>query len=172
MENIFIFSALTIYGYLTEKKERSFIEITFGKYMSPKVVDKLLEDPTGLKLGEEEKELTAFFTDLGGFTTFSEQLSAEGLVNLLNEYLSEMTETLLKHEGTLDKYDGDAIKAFFGAPLYFKDHAKRACWVAIEMQEKLDTLRKKMGERKQTSVEHTDWGQHRNDGGRKYGFEK
>ena len=83
-----------------------------------------------------------------------------------------MTETLLKHEGTLDKYDGDAIKAFFGAPLYFKDHSKRACWVAIEMQEKLDTLRKKMGERKQTSVEHADWSQHRNDGGRKYGLEK
>lgn len=112
LENIFIFSALTIYGYLTEKKERSFIENTFGKYMSPKVVDKLLEDPTGLKLGGEEKELTAFFTDLGGFTTFSEQLSAEELVNLLNEYLSEMTEILLKHEGTLDKYDGDAIKLF------------------------------------------------------------
>jgi adenylate cyclase len=143
LENILIFSALTIYGYLTEKKERSFIENTFGKYMSPKVVDKLLEDPTGLKLGGEEKELTAFFTDLGGFTTFSEQLSAEKLVNLLNEYLSEMTEILLKHEGTLDKYDGDAIKAFFGAPLYFKDHAKRACWVAIEMQERLGALRKK-----------------------------
>ena len=143
LENILIFSALTIYGYLTEKKERSFIENTFGKYMSPKVVDKLLEDPTGLKLGGEEKELTAFFTDLGGFTTFSEQLSAEELVNLLNEYLSEMTEILLNHEGTLDKYDGDAIKAFFGAPLYFKDHAKRACWVAIEMQERLGALRKK-----------------------------
>ena len=145
-ENIFIFSSLTIYGYLTEKKERHFIENTFGKYMSPKVVDKLLEDPTGLKLGGEEKELTAFFTDLGGFTTFSEQLSAEELVNLLNEYLSEMTEILLKHEGTLDKYDGDAIKAFFGAPVYFEDHAKRACWVAVEMQEKLATLREKRPE--------------------------
>jgi adenylate cyclase len=111
--------------------------------MSPKVIDKLLEDPAGLKLGGEEKELTAFFTDLGKFTTFSEQLSAEELVNLLNEYLTEMTEILLKHEGTLDKYDGDAIKAFFGAPVYFKDHAKRACWVAIEMQEKLERLREK-----------------------------
>jgi adenylate cyclase len=146
LENIFIFSSLTIYGYLTEKKERHFIENTFGKYMSPKVVDKLLEDPTGLKLGGEEKELTAFFTDLGGFTTFSEQLSAEGLVNLLNEYLSEMTEVLLKYGGTLDKYDGDAIKAFFGAPVYFEDHAKRACWVAVEMQEKLATLREKRPE--------------------------
>lgn len=152
LENIFIFSALTIYGYLTEKKERSFIENTFGKYMSPKVIDKLLEDPSGLNLGGEEKELTAFFTDLGGFTTFSEQLSAEELVNLLNEYLSEMTEILLKHEGTLDKYDGDAIKAFFGAPVYFKDHAKRACWVAIEMQERLSTLREEWEKEKRPQL--------------------
>jgi adenylate cyclase len=152
LENILIFSSLTIYGYLTEKKERHFIENTFGKYMSPKVVDKLLEDPTGLKLGGEEKELTAFFTDLGGFTTCSEQLSAEELVNLLNEYLTEMTEILLKHEGTLDKYDGDAIKAFFGAPVYFKDHAKRSCWVAIEMQEKLAILRKKWAKEKRPEL--------------------
>jgi adenylate cyclase len=151
-ENIFIFSSLTIHGYLTEKRERHFIENTFGKYMSPKVVDKLLEDPTGLKLGGEEKELTAFFTDLGGFTTFSEQLSAEELVNLLNEYLTEMTEILLKHEGTLDKYDGDAIKAFFGAPVYFNDHAKRACWVAIEMQEKLAILREKWAREKRPEL--------------------
>ena len=146
LENILIFFSLTIYGYLKEKKERHFIEDTFGKYMSPKVIDKLLGDPTGLKLGGEEKELTAFFTDLGSFTTLSEKLSAEELVNLLNEYFSEMTEILLKHEGTLDKYDGDAIKAFFGAPVYFADHAKRACWVAIEMQEKLETLQKKRPE--------------------------
>ena len=140
-ENIFIFSSLTIYGYLTEKKERHFIENTFGKYLSPKVIDKLLQDPGGLKLGGEEKELTAFFTDLENFTTISEQLSAEELVNLLNEYLTDMTDILIQHEGTLDKYDGDAIKAFFGAPVYFEDHAKRACWVAIEMQEKLGKLR-------------------------------
>jgi adenylate cyclase len=146
LENILIFSSLTIYGYVKEKKERFFIENTFGKYMSPKVIDKLLGDPTALNLGGEEKELTAFFTDLEGFTTLSEKMSAEELVNLLNEYFSEMTEILLKYEGTLDKYDGDAIKAFFGAPVYFEDHAKRACWVAIEMQEKLAKLQKKRPE--------------------------
>lgn len=151
-ENIGIFSSLTIYGYLTEKKERHFIENTFGKYMSPKVIDKLLENPGGLKLGGEEKELTAFFTDLEGFTTFSEQLSAEELVDLLNEYLSEMTEILIHHEGTLDKYDGDAIKAFFGAPVYFADHAKRACRVAIEMQDKLEMLREKWAKEKKPEL--------------------
>ena len=152
LENVVIFSSLTIYGYLTEKKERHFIENTFGKYMSPKVVGKLLEDPTGLKLGGEEKELTAFFTDLGGFTACSEQLPAEELVNLLNEYLTQMTEILLRHEGTLDKYDGDAIKAFFGAPVYFKDHAKRACWVAVEMQEKMEILRGKWEKEKKPEL--------------------
>jgi adenylate cyclase len=152
LENIFIFSSLTIYGYLTERKERHFIENTFGKYMSPKVIDKLLKDPAGLKLGGEEKELTAFFTDLGGFTTCSELLPAEELVNLLNEYLTEMTEILLRHEGTLDKYDGDAIKAFFGAPVHFKDHAKRACWVAIEMQEKMATLQEKWAKEKKPEL--------------------
>jgi len=140
-ENIFIFFSLTINGYLTERQGRYFIQNIFGKYLSSKVIDKLLENPGELKLGGEEKELTAFFTDLENFAIISEKLSAEELVNLLNEYLTDMTDILIHHEGTLDKYDGDAIKAFFGAPVYYKDHAKRACWVAIEMQEKLGKLR-------------------------------
>jgi len=142
LENICIFGSLAIHWYLTEEKQKQFIQDVFGKYLSSQVVDKLLEDPSNLQLGGEQKELTAFFTDLEGFSTFSEKLSAQELVTLLNDYFSEMTDILLMHEGTLDKYQGDAIVAFFGAPLYFKDHAKRACWVAIEMQEKLGELRK------------------------------
>jgi adenylate cyclase len=141
LQNIFIFGALTIHWYLTEEKQKHFIHDVFGKYLSPKVVDKLIKDPRHLELGGEQKELTALFTDLAGFTTFSEKLSAHELVTLLNDYFTDMTDILLEHEGTLDKYDGDAIKAFFGAPYYFEDHSKRACWVAIEMQEKLETLR-------------------------------
>ncbi len=142
LQNIFIFGSLAIHWYLTEEKQKQFIQDVFGKYLSEKVVDKLLKDPSKLQLGGEQKELTAFFTDLEKFTTFSEKLSAQELVNLLNDYFTEMTDILLRHEGTLDKYDGDSIKAFFGAPLYFEDHAKRSCWVAIEMQEKLIELRK------------------------------
>lgn len=142
LENIFIFGSLTIHWYLTEEKQKHFIQDVFGKYLPSTVIDKLLKDPNKLQLGGEQKELTAFFTDLAHFTTFSEKLSAQELVNLLNEYFTEMTDILLRHEGTLDKYDGDAIKAFFGAPYFFKDHAKRACWVAIEMQERLKELRK------------------------------
>jgi adenylate cyclase len=141
LQNIFIFGALTIHWYLTEEKQKHFIHDVFGKYLSPGVVDKLIKDPRQLQLGGEQKELTALFTDLAGFTTFSEKLSAHELVNLLNDYFTEMTDILLEHEGTLDKYDGDAIKAFFGAPYFFEDHSKRACWVAIEMQEKLKMLR-------------------------------
>ncbi|MFQ5450960.1 MAG: CHASE2 domain-containing protein [Nitrospinaceae bacterium] len=141
MENFFIFFALMIYRYFTEEKQKRFIKNAFGQYLSPKVIDQLMENPGMLKLGGEKKVLTGYFTDLEKFTTISENLSAEELVNLLNSYFSEMMQILIKHEGTLDKFDGDAIRAFFGAPIYFQDHAKRACWVCIEMQQRLSQLR-------------------------------
>ncbi|MBT3923946.1 MAG: adenylate/guanylate cyclase domain-containing protein, partial [Nitrospina sp.] len=117
-----------------------------GQYLSPRVVKELLNDPSKLKLGGEQKELSALLTDLEGFATFSEKLSATGLVELLNTYLSEMTDILLQYDGTLDRYDGDAIKAFFGAPVFFEDHAKRACWVCLDMQDRLKELRVKFKE--------------------------
>ena len=86
---------------------------------------------------------TAFFTDIRGFSSISEQLSATQLVELLNEYLSEMTDILLKNKGTLDKYEGDAILAFFGAPVFFKDHAKAALDSGIALHQNLDSLTKK-----------------------------
>jgi adenylate cyclase len=95
-------------------------------------------------LGGEEGVRTAYFTDIQGFSTFSEKLgSPTRLVELLNEYLSQMTDILLKHYGTLDKYEGDAIIAFFGAPMPMDDHAHQACLTAIDMQETLGVLRKK-----------------------------
>ncbi len=145
-ENTILASAIMIQRFLEEGKQKQFIKKVFGQYLSPRVVKELINDPSKLKLGGEQKELTAFFTDLEGFTTFSEKLSATELVNLLNTYLSEMTDILLQYDGTLDRYDGDAIKAFFGAPVYFDDHAKRACWVCIDMQNKLKELRMKFRE--------------------------
>ena len=142
LQNALIFSALMAYRYNTEERQKSYIQNVFSRYMSPRLIDQLLKDSGKLKLGGEQKELTAFFSDLEGFTAFSENLSAEELVQFLNTYLTEMTNILVKYDGTLDKYDGDAIKAFFGAPIYFKDHAKRACWVCVEMQEKLEELRR------------------------------
>ncbi len=141
LENSLILAALLLYRYNTEIKQKQFVQNVFSKYLSSTVIDQLLKDPTKLKLGGEQKELTALFTDIAGFTSFSEKLSPEALVNHLNTYLTEMTNILFKYEGTLDKYDGDAIKSFFGAPLHFDEHAKRACWVGIEMQERLAELR-------------------------------
>jgi len=142
-ENTFIASAIIISRFVEERNQKQFIKKVFSQYLSPRVVKELINDPSKLKLGGEQKELTAFFTDLEGFATFSEQLGPTELVDLLNTYLTEMTHILLQYDGTLDRYDGDAIKAFFGAPVYFDDHAKRACWVCIDMQNKLKELRKK-----------------------------
>jgi adenylate cyclase len=140
--NTSIAALIMINHYIREEEQTKFIKEVFGQYLSPRVVKDLLTDPSRLKLGGEQKELSAFFTDLANFTTFSEKLSAEDLVSLLNSYFTEMTDILIRNDGTLDRYDGDAIKAFFGAPMYFKDHAKRACWTCIEMQERLSELRK------------------------------
>ncbi|QPJ64153.1 MAG: adenylate/guanylate cyclase domain-containing protein [Candidatus Nitrohelix vancouverensis] len=142
LEHFLLFTSITIYRYRAEEKQKKQIKNIFGQYVSPTVIEQILQDPENISLGGEQKELTAYFTDLAGFSAVSEQLSAQELVALLNEYLSAMTDVLLAHEGTLDKYDGDAIKAFFGAPIYFPDHALRACLVCIEMQERLRELNK------------------------------
>jgi len=142
LENMLILAVLMIYRYGTEMKQKQLVQNVFSKYLPSSVIDQLLKEPGLLKLGGEQKELTALFTDIEDFTVLSEKYPPEELVNILNSYLTEMTEILFKHEGTLDKYDGDAIKSFFGAPLYFPDHAKRACWAGIEMQERLGQLRK------------------------------
>ncbi len=142
LQNTLILATLMIYRYGTEMKQKQMVQNVFSKYLPASVIDQLLKEPGRLKLGGEQKELTALFTDIEGFTTLSEKYPPEKLVYFLNAYLTEMTEILFKHEGTLDKYDGDAIKTFFGAPLYFPDHAKRACWVAIEMQGRLAQLRR------------------------------
>lgn len=141
IENMFLFFGLILYRHFTEEKEKQFIKTVFGKYLSPQVINQIIKDPGKLKLGGEEKEMTALFTDLASFTTISEQLTPTQLVEMLNEFFTEMTQILIRHGGTLDKYDGDAIKAFFGAPVHFPDHAKRACFVSIEMQDRLKELR-------------------------------
>ena len=102
----------------------------------------MVEDKEEPKLGGDEAFHTAFFTDVQDFSTISEQLTATDLVELLNVYLTDMTTILLNNKGTLDKYIGDAIVAFYGAPVPIKDHAYKACKTALEMQEHLEFLRK------------------------------
>ena len=134
-----------VYQYLAERQQKALIKNVFSKYISSAVVNELVANPEKAKLGGDRRELTVFFSDIAGFTTISEQFHTkpEGLVELLNEYLDEMTGLVLKHEGTLDKYEGDAIMAFWGAPIAQKDHALRTCLASLDMQKRLATMRPK-----------------------------
>ncbi|NOX88026.1 MAG: adenylate/guanylate cyclase domain-containing protein [Calditrichaeota bacterium] len=135
------FSLIYVYRYVTEEKDKRFIRSTFSHFVTKSVVDELLSNPDKIKLGGEKKLCTVLFSDVAGFTTISEQLEPEELVQLLNEYLTEMTNIVFKYEGMLDKYEGDAIMAVFGAPVAHGNHAYHACATALEMQERLVTLR-------------------------------
>jgi adenylate cyclase len=135
----FITASLLNYG--VEGRQRRFIKSAFRFYLSPDVIDRVLENPGLLKLGGARREITAFFSDLAGFTSLSEGLSPEALVGFLNAYLSEMTDIILGLGGTLDKYEGDAIIAFWNSPLDQPDHALRACRAAIRCQMRLAELR-------------------------------
>ena len=138
---IFIYFGLSLYRYTFEEKEKRFIKEAFGQYLAPTIVKQLMDDPSKLKLGGEQKILTAFFCDIEGFAAISEKLFPEEMVELLNIYLTEMTNIIMVHEGTVDKFVGDAIIAFFGAPISFEDHARRSCFAALDMQRKLGELR-------------------------------
>jgi adenylate cyclase len=135
------FTAASLLNYSFEGRQKRFIKSAFRYYLSPDVIERVLEDPSQLCLGGESREITAFFSDVAGFTSVSESLSPEDLVQLLNEYLSEMTDIILDSGGTLDKYEGDAIIAFWNAPLDLPDHALRACRSALRCQRRLQELR-------------------------------
>ncbi|MDX8388309.1 MAG: adenylate/guanylate cyclase domain-containing protein [Ghiorsea sp.] len=131
----------TLFGYIIESRKRAFIHDAFSHYLAPSVVENLAKNPDALKLGGEEKHITAFFSDIASFSTFSEQLSPSELVAFLNRYLTAMSDIVLEEMGTIDKYEGDAIIAFFGAPLDLEDHAERCVMAALKQQEALAVLR-------------------------------
>ena len=133
----------TAYHYLNELNQKNFIRGIFGQYVSSNVVNDLINNPEKLRLGGERKNLTVLFSDIAGFTTFAEKKQPEELVVLINEYLNEMSEIIIDNEGTLDKYLGDAVMAFWGAPVELENHAFKACLSALQMQEKLIDLRSK-----------------------------
>ncbi|MEZ4525545.1 MAG: adenylate/guanylate cyclase domain-containing protein [Desulfobacterales bacterium] len=111
-----------------------FIKKTFGRYLSDDVVDSILESPEGTKLGGEKRRITIMMTDLRGFTSVSERLEAEDVVKMINIYLECMTRIILKYQGTIDEFIGDAILVLFGAPIFREDDAQRAVACALEMQ--------------------------------------
>lgn len=141
-----------LYSYFEDKRRKEEaakmqMKSAFRQYVAPEIIEEILKDPEKLKLGGEKKELSIFFSDIRGFTTISEKLKPEELVHFLNEYLSEMSEIIMKNKGVIDKYIGDAIMAFWGAPIEEKDHARLACESCIEMKEKLKTLNQKLAAR-------------------------
>ncbi len=140
---ISVYIGLVVVYYRSEEKSRKWITSVFGKYVSPVVIDHLLQNPDKIKLGGEKRDLTIFFSDIRGFTPISEKLNPEDLVHLLNEYLTEMTSIIIKDQGLVDKYMGDAIMAFWGAPLDLPNHAEIACLSSLQMIEKLQELQKK-----------------------------
>lgn len=120
--------------HLKLRSAYTFIRKTFGRYLSDEIVDALFDSPGGLKLGGEKREVTILMADLRGFTSIGEQLDAEQVVEMVNIFLEAMTEVILKHQGTIDEFIGDAILAIFGAPLARHDDAIRAVHCAVEMQ--------------------------------------
>ena len=134
-------AAAAVWNYATEGRERRFIKGAFGQYLSPAVIERLLEDPSRLQLGGERRELTIFFSDVQGFTSLSEELTPDELIQILNQYLGEMTDIITGSGGTVDKYEGDAIIAFWNAPLDVPDHPAVAVRAALQCQRRLAEVR-------------------------------
>jgi adenylate cyclase len=135
---LFTFLAVVVYRVMTEEKDKRRIKDMFGKYVSDKVVDQILENPP--ELGGVDKDLTVFFSDIRGFTSLSEAMPPQELVNHLNLYLTAMTDLIMEYQGTLDKYVGDEIMCFWGAPIPQAYHALLACRCALKQMEKLAEL--------------------------------
>lgn len=128
---------------VTERKQKGMIKGMFSQYVNAAVVDELIGNPDSLKLGGIKRDISVFFSDIEAFTTISESLPPEDLITFLNEYLTEMTGIIFKNKGTLDKYIGDAIMAFWGAPVPLEDHKFLACKTSLEMKKRLAELQKK-----------------------------
>ena len=127
-------------AFMRTERERAAIRGAFGLYLSPDVVEQLARNPELLQLGGEMREITVMFTDVRGFTRISEQFDPHGLTRFMNRFLTPMTDLILGHRGTIDKYMGDAIMAFWNAPLQVEGHAARACDTALAMQARLKEL--------------------------------
>ena len=127
--------------YLSEMGQKTMIREMFGQYLSPKVVEELVDDPAKVRLGGEERDMTAYFSDIAGFSSISEKLTPSQLVQALNEYLTEMCNIIVSYDGTVDKYEGDAIISFWGAPIAQKNHERLACHASIDMSKRIIELK-------------------------------
>jgi len=136
-----LFTLNMSYGYLTESRTKRQITGLFGQYVPKEVVEEMAEHPESVSMEGESREMSILFSDVRGFTTISEGLDAKELAKLMNEFLTPLSRIIYHHRGTIDKYMGDCIMAFWGAPLHDADHARNAILAGIEMQETLKALR-------------------------------
>lgn len=139
--------AVVFLGYLSADREKGQIRNVFQHYVDKRVMDQMLNHPEKLRLGGDKKDMTVLFSDIRGFTTLAERMTPSALVDFINEYLTPMTDIVFEYQGTLDKYIGDAVMCFWGAPVEQSDHALRACQAAMKMLEKLEELKKGWRER-------------------------
>jgi adenylate cyclase len=147
---IFTFLVITVYRTMTEEKDKRRIREIFGKYVNPKVVEQILDNPP--ELGGVDKDVTVCFSDIRGFSTISETMTPQELVNYINVYLTAMTNTILQYRGTLDKYVGDEIMWFYGAPLPQKDHALLSCKCALKQMQILKELNEEWPPEKRLNI--------------------
>jgi adenylate cyclase len=135
-----VYTATSVRGYVLEGRQKRQVSRAFGQYMSPVVIRELLKNPERLRLGGERREIAVLFSDIKGFSTFSEAMEEEALVSFLNTYLTAMTDIVLARRGILDKYIGDAIMAFWGAPLPLACPAAEACLAVLDQRAALERL--------------------------------
>jgi adenylate cyclase len=140
-----VYVAVTALLLLLTDRERQFVRRAFAHYLAPALVERLADDPSALSLGGENRELTVLFSDIRGFTTLSENLDPHSLTRLLNRFLTPMTDVLLASGATIDKYIGDAVMAFWNAPLATPDHPRHACLAALAMLDALKDLNRDEG---------------------------
>jgi len=138
--SLVVFSALSFFNYLREERQRQWVRSAFTHYLAPAIVDQLARQPERLNLGGEMRPMTLLFSDVRGFTGISERFDAAGLTAFMNRYLTPMTDAIMARGGTVDKYIGDAIMAFWNAPLADAQHARNACLAALDMLDRLAAL--------------------------------
>lgn len=146
---ITVFGLSVLLSYIRTEAERRQVKSAFGHYISPDLLNELAKNPDKLKLGGETRELTVMFTDIRGFTGIAESMSPEELIQLMNDFLTPMSDLVMSNRGTIDKYMGDAMMAFWNAPLDDSEHARHACSAALKMNRALDPINEGLRQRAQ-----------------------